>query len=1035
MIKFLLISLLCIFPQIITAQTKLSDWAVEAESTESKVSLTSDGSIDIIAPKGLTLWYKRQMQGNVIIEYDAQIVVEEHNNNTWNRLSDLNCFWQATDPKQKDGSVLRGIPKRKGIFANQYALSLYYMGYGGNYNSTTRFRRYNGNENGVKDPSFRPAILREYTDPGHILKPNHWYHIRLEQHFGHVRYIIDGECIVDYLDIRPFYRGFFGFRTTLAHAQIRNFIYSETPVSGTPVSLHWVGRKPNSSASPQTFGIPFLQGEVLPSQSILLQTDNGKQIPNDSWTLAYWPDESVKWKAVAGVVPSNTNSILLSLGKKTEKQKDVKPFLTENSDEIVINTIKSKLFIPKKGNIIIDSIVTGGVKSCGNVWLEANGKVLKPQKVSVEQSGNNRSTIKIDGEKFTLRLYAYKGSDEIKIVHTLLVDKDLNANGLKSLGLRTAVPMRTADYLRKIAFAKGEQYSVNSLLCSFSDSQIKTGNATPDNTSDDYQIFSVKPLISRRNINLDSCGCLADEKSKLLASELAAWDGFRLSQISPNSYSIRKRTTSISPWIGTMEGRRANGEVIIGDGETAIKMRMLDFWQSYPSSIQIDKARSNEAIATMWMWSPEAEAKSFEHYDTVAHSLEAAYEDVQPGMSTAEGIARTSILYLKPSIGKVENLMCNDETTAIVPTPEYLHSRKAFGIWSLPNGDKTDGMLREIMDLYASEQERNSWYGFFDYGDVMHTYDFSRGQWRYDVGGYAWDNTELASNAMLWYNFLREGNEQDWRMAVAMTRHTAEVDCYHAGPHAGLGSRHNVSHWGCGAKEARISQAFWNRFLYYFTADERTGDLISEVKDADTLLYHLDPMRLAQPRSNRFPCTAPARLRIGPDWMAYAGNWFTEWERTGNRKYYDKIITGMKSIATLPHGLFTGPKALGYDPASGEISWEGDSAMQNTNHLLSIMGGFEMMNEMMLSIDYEPWNKVWLDHASHYKAKAWKISKNKFKVPRLQGYSYWKTGNRKVLNDAKKDMLNTPFTTQKVFSTNSCATWSLDAIFLKEVTK
>lgn len=53
--------------------------------------------------------------------------------------------------------------------------------------------------------------------------------------------------------------------------------------------------------------------------------------------------------------------------------------------------------------------------------------------------------------------------------------------------------------------------------------------------------------------------------------------------------------------------------------------------------------------------------------------------------------------------------------------------------------------------------------------------------------------------------------------------------------------------------------------------------------------------------------------------MAYAGNWFTEWERTGNIKYYDKIITGMKSIAALPHGLFTGTKALGYDPASGEI--------------------------------------------------------------------------------------------------------------------
>lgn len=1035
MIKIFLISLLCLVPQILMAQAKLSDWAVEAESHESKVCLTSDGTIDIIAPKGLTLWYKRPMQGNVVIEYDARIVVEEHNNNAWNRLSDLNCFWQATDPKQKDGNVLKGISRRKGIFINQYALLLYYMGYGGNYNSTTRFRRYNGDEKGINDPSRRPAILREYTDPGNILKPNHWYHIRLEQCFGRVRYVIDGKCLVDYLDIHPFHRGYFGFRTTLAHAQIRNFTYSEAPVSGTPVALHWVGKRPNSSASPQTFGVPFLQGEVYPDQSILLQTDKGTQIPNDSWTLAYWPDGSVKWKAVAGIVPANTNSILLTLGNTRKKAKGIQHFLTEKSDEIVINTIGSKVFISKNGDCIIDSIVTEGVKSCGKVWLEANGKILKPEKVNIERCGNNRSTIKIDGEKFTLRLYAYKGSDEIKIVHTLLVDNELNAKGLKSLGLRTAVPMRSADYQRTIAFAKGESFPANSVLSSFRESQINKECATKSNFTDNYQIFKVKPLISRRSINVDSIGRIADEKSRWLASQLAAWDGFRLSQISPNSYSIRKRATSVSPWIGTIEGRRAKGEVILGDGKTAIKLRMHDFWQSYPSTIQIDKARSNEAIATMWMWSPEAEAKSFEHYDTIAHSLEAAYEDVQPGMSTAEGIARTSILYLTPSIGKVECLMDDSETTALVPTPEYLHSRKAFGIWSLPNGDNTDKTLREIMDLYASEQESNSWYGFFDYGDVMHTYDFSRGQWRYDVGGYAWDNTELASNAMFWYNFLREGREQDWRLAVAITRHTSEVDCYHSGPHAGLGSRHNVCHWGCGAKEARISQAFWNRFLYYLTADERMGDLMSEVTDADTLLYHLDPMRLAQPRNDRFPCTAPARLRIGPDWMAYAGNWFAEWERTGKRKYYDKIIAGMKSIANLPHGLFSGPKALGYDPATGEISWEGDTALQNTNHLLSIMGGFEMMNEMLLSIDYEPWNKVWLDHATHYKAKAWGISKNKFKVPRLQGYSYWKTGNRMVLDNAKKDMLITPFDSKGVFSTNSCATWSLDAIFLKEVAR
>ena len=38
------------------------------------------------------------------------------------------------------------------------------------------------------------------------------------------------------------------------------------------------------------------------------------------------------------------------------------------------------------------------------------------------------------------------------------------------------------------------------------------------------------------------------------------------------------------------------------------------------------------------------------------------------------------------------------------------------------------------------------------------------------------DNTELASNMWLWYNFLRTGRADIWRMAEAMTRHTAEVD-------------------------------------------------------------------------------------------------------------------------------------------------------------------------------------------------------------------------------------------------------------------
>lgn len=95
-----------------------------------------------------------------------------------------------------------------------------------------------------------------------------------------------------------------------------------------------------------------------------------------------------------------------------------------------------------------------------------------------------------------------------------------------------------------------------------------------------------------------------------------------------------------------------------------------------------------------------------------------------------------------------------------------------------------------------NEVEQRGWYGYWHYGDVMHTYDAVRHVWRYDLGGYAWQNTELVPNLWLWQSFFRSGREDIFRMAEAMTRHTSEIDCYHFGDYKGLGSRHNVLHWG-----------------------------------------------------------------------------------------------------------------------------------------------------------------------------------------------------------------------------------------------
>lgn len=1041
--KILTYILATIFAIGIEAHNK---WILEAEDPSTRL-MFKDDTLDIESPKGVTVWWNEKLEGDVEIEYYARVVCEGGKND---RLSDLNCFWMATDP-QTGGDIRKRAKWRNGVFNNCYSMKLYYLGYGGNSNSTTRFRRYDGDYESFHREGKRPDIIVEHTDKEHLLKANHWYHIRITTNGIRTQYYIDGKLIVDYADPEPLRSGWFGFRSTKSHTQLTGFKVKQHEANA-PIALHFIGDTPQK-ATPTTWGVPFGKGEVKNITTFNL-CNKGKEINHDFWPLAYWADGSIKWGAFAAVVPPNTDNLTITKNihprKKTTSTKNI-----TSCKQFVINTGKAVFYINRSGKNIIDSIVSNGKRVASEGWLSCSGTYMSNvDNAIIEREGTVRTCIRIEGKHsngsrtwlpFTLRLYLYNGSEEMKLIHTFIYDGNQQYDKISSIGFHLNVPMNGELYNRHVAF-----------------------------TSEDEGVWSepVQPLIGRRmptETNLQKRQMEGEtlppfnqlsKHTQQLISDWATWNDFRLSQLNDGSFTIRKRANKENPWIGTTTGHHASGYAYIGTTESGISIAMKDFWQSYPSTIEVNGACNDEATITMWLWSPEAEEMNLTHYDNRAHGLDASYEDVQEGMSTPYGIARTSTLILRAENGykgknwAKENSHQVNLTKQIICATKYLHSKQAFGVWSLPQRNTSyqqavENRLDEFIDYYKKAIAEHHWYGFWNYGDVMHDYDAVRHEWRYDVGGFAWDNTELASNMWLWYSFLRTGREDIWKMAEAMTRHTGEVDVYHQGPNNGLGSRHNVSHWGCGAKEARISQAAWNRFYYYLTADERCGDLMSAVTDADTTLYHLDPMRLAQPRS-KYPCTTPARLRIGPDWLAYAGNWMTEWERTGNIHYKNKIEAGMKSIASLPHGLFSGPKALGYDPATGIVSCECDTSIQNTNHLLSIMGGFEIMNEMMNMIELPEWESAWLDHATNYKRRALELSRNNFRVSRLGAYAAYKNRDANMARDTWNDLLKAPIAHGKALTvsdfetieprtedtsvnTNSVATWALDAIYMLEV--
>lgn len=185
------------------------DWRIEAEQP---ARVRFGDVIDVDTPAGLSLWFKRELVGPVTIEFEALAVSEGGANDV---VSDLNAFWMATDPAVRDGSVFaRG---RSGAFAGYDDLRTYYVGIGGNRNTTTRFRRY------VGQPGNRP--LRPEHDlkgAGNLLVPNRWTHVRLIADGRHIAVERDGRRIFELDDAEPYKRGWFALRTTKSHLRIRN---------------------------------------------------------------------------------------------------------------------------------------------------------------------------------------------------------------------------------------------------------------------------------------------------------------------------------------------------------------------------------------------------------------------------------------------------------------------------------------------------------------------------------------------------------------------------------------------------------------------------------------------------------------------------------------------------------------------------------------------------------------------------------------------------------------------------------------------
>lgn len=188
----------------------LDQWTAELQ--QPGAIRTRKGVLTIDVPAGCTLWFKPQLEGPVMIQYRAVMIQAGGKND---RVSDLNAFWMATDARSPLDLF---ATKRSGAFADYNRLLTYYVGQGGNANTTTRFRRYIGEQDN------RPLLPEHDLHSADVLlKPNVPCTVQLVAFGERIQYYVDARLLFDFHDPAPYTRGRFAFRTVTSHIEIREF--------------------------------------------------------------------------------------------------------------------------------------------------------------------------------------------------------------------------------------------------------------------------------------------------------------------------------------------------------------------------------------------------------------------------------------------------------------------------------------------------------------------------------------------------------------------------------------------------------------------------------------------------------------------------------------------------------------------------------------------------------------------------------------------------------------------------------------------
>jgi len=437
---------------------------------------------------------------------------------------------------------------------------------------------------------------------------------------------------------------------------------------------------------------------------------------------------------------------------------------------------------------------------------------------------------------FEIRIHAYAGKSYIKVLHTLTY---------------TGIPDKHKTQV-------GEHYNIatqNEKILS-EDTANDPGWTQPNDQISGCGLSLVYHLDKNQQVLTpiyDEDWSIKNSKERIVQFDASLIDKTTLLQTGPkqnNPNAISSPTERIKGFEAKVyqnktsieSVQKAKGWIDLSDSSKGIAIGIKNFFEEYPKELQIDP---KTGTVTGYIWPADADPMSFERKGTKQDG----------GMlgNFAQGIAKTTefIYYFhnKTTGNEIDNIMDYSLKSPVAhASSEWYTSSKVYGNMA-PFSKKHleyENALQYKYDWWIYNQNWESWYGMFNYGDGKAYY--IKDKW------YMWDNNEPTVDFMLWTNFMRTGKAKYYYAAQNMSKHTMDVDNIHwpkkrkflgdindaidywnyedeeeSTPYLGIGRRHGDEHW-----TALLSAHVWVQgwiASYYITGDKRALEIAKMTGD------------------------------------------------------------------------------------------------------------------------------------------------------------------------------------------------------------